>query len=123
LVSSLLWASNAFAHHSDSSSEFEVFVGAEAFHGGRRRCHPERSVAYRELGDDLLSVADTVEHRRTVGKQFPPYDADCPDSWGVEHLMHPELNEHVFVRWYTSDGLMNVAKHLLGCEERDLQGM
>ena len=68
-----------------------------------------------------LTRSGQWQHRRTVGKQFPPYDADCPDSWGVQHLMHPELGEPEFVRWYTSDGLVGVVKDLLGCEERDLQ--
>ncbi|KIJ67228.1 hypothetical protein HYDPIDRAFT_84682 [Hydnomerulius pinastri MD-312] len=55
-------------------------------------------------------------HRRTVGKQFPPFDNDNPDSWGVQHIMHPDLNEPVFAKWYTSSGLLNVAKELLNCE-------
>ena len=35
----------------------------------------------------------TWPHRRTVGKQFPPYGTDNPDSWGVQHLMNPYLGE------------------------------
>ena len=60
-------------------------------------------------------------HRRTVGKQFPPYGQDDPDSWGVQHVMHPDLHEPAFVRWYTSPKLLGVAKELLGCNEDDLQ--
>ncbi|KAF8530103.1 hypothetical protein BU17DRAFT_36078 [Hysterangium stoloniferum] len=60
-------------------------------------------------------------HRRTVGKQFPPFNADSPDSWGVQHVMHPDLGAPEFIRWYTSDGIVNVAKALLGCDEEDLQ--
>lgn len=60
-------------------------------------------------------------HRRTVGKQFPPFNADSPDSWGVQHVMHPELGAPEFVRWYTSDALVAVAKELLACSEDDLQ--
>lgn len=60
-------------------------------------------------------------HRRTVGKQFPPFNADNPDSWGVQHVMHPDLKAPEFVRWYTSDAVVEVAKELLGCEEKDLQ--
>jgi hypothetical protein len=56
-------------------------------------------------------------HRRTVGKQFPPFDNDNPDSWGVQHVMHPDLNEPAFARWYTSEGLRNVSKELLACED------
>lgn len=62
-------------------------------------------------------------HRRTWGRQFPPFgDDDKPeDSWGVQHLMHPELGEPVFARWYTTYGIMQVAQELLACEEEDLQ--
>lgn len=60
-------------------------------------------------------------HRRTVGKQFPPYGDDHPDSWGVQHLMHPELEEPAFIRWYTSDKFIAVVQELLGCQEDDLQ--
>lgn len=60
-------------------------------------------------------------HRRTVGKQFPPYGDDHPDSWGVQHVMHPELKEPAFARWYTSDALIGVCKELLGCQEEHLQ--
>ncbi|KAI6001820.1 hypothetical protein EDD15DRAFT_2227674 [Pisolithus albus] len=60
-------------------------------------------------------------HRRTVGRQFPPYDNDNPDSWGVQHVMHPDLGEPVFAEWYTSEGLLAVARELLQCEEDELQ--
>ena len=60
-------------------------------------------------------------HRRTVGRQFPPYDNDHPDSWGVQHLMHPDLGEPAFAEWYTSDSLLEVVKELLECEEDELQ--
>ena len=29
--------------------------------------------------------------RRTVGRQFPPFDESNDDSWGVQHVMHPDL--------------------------------
>ncbi|KAJ3715302.1 hypothetical protein DFJ43DRAFT_1213149 [Lentinula guzmanii] len=62
-------------------------------------------------------------YRRTVGKQFPPFDNDNPDSWGVQHVMHPDLGESaiVFSKWYTSDDLTRVCAELLQCEEKDLQ--
>lgn len=60
-------------------------------------------------------------HRRTVGKQFPPYGDDHPDSWGVQHVMHPDLKEPAFAKWYTSDALVGVCKELLGCKEEHLQ--
>ena len=60
-------------------------------------------------------------HRRTVGKQFPPFGEEDPDSWGVQHVMHPELRQPTFAKWYTSDPLIDVAKQLLDCQEEDLQ--
>ncbi|KAH7916096.1 hypothetical protein BJ138DRAFT_1140184 [Hygrophoropsis aurantiaca] len=60
-------------------------------------------------------------HRRTVGKQFPPFDNDNPDSWGVQHVMHPDLGEPAFAKWYTSDGLVGTAAQLLDCKEETLQ--
>lgn len=63
----------------------------------------------------------TWPHRRTVGKQFPPFDDANPDSWGVQHVMHPALGEPVFARWYTSEAVRTVAATLLGCEIGALQ--
>jgi hypothetical protein len=58
-------------------------------------------------------------HRRTVGKQFPPYDNSNPDSWGVQHLMHPDLGEPAFAEWYTSE--VQTVCRLLSCGEDKLQ--
>ncbi|KAJ3509579.1 hypothetical protein NLJ89_g5148 [Agrocybe chaxingu] len=60
-------------------------------------------------------------HRRTVGKQFPPYGDNDPDSWGVQHVMHPQLGESIFAKWYTSPKLLAAATSLLGCGVEDLQ--
>ncbi|KAH8105278.1 hypothetical protein BXZ70DRAFT_920164 [Cristinia sonorae] len=62
-------------------------------------------------------------HRRTVGRQFPPFDATNEDSWGVQHVMHPDLGEdaRVFREWYTSDEVCGVASKLIGCREDELQ--
>jgi hypothetical protein len=60
-------------------------------------------------------------HRRIVGKQFPPFVGDEPDSWGVQHIMHPDLHEPAFVRWYGSEGVVGAAMSLLACKEDELQ--
>ncbi|KAG8735789.1 hypothetical protein FRC12_017916 [Ceratobasidium sp. 428] len=60
-------------------------------------------------------------HRRIVGKQFPPFDGDEPDSWGVQHVMHPALGEPAFVRWLGSDRLVGAAASLLECSEDEIQ--
>lgn len=83
-----------------------------------------------ELDEPLRGAAERViartrsgewPHRRTVGKQFPPFDNDNPDSWGVQHLMHPNLEEPVFVEWYTSGPLVQTVCRLLNCDEDKLQ--
>ncbi|EJD00334.1 FtsJ-domain-containing protein [Fomitiporia mediterranea MF3/22] len=61
------------------------------------------------------------QHRRVLGKQFPPFDSDNPDSWGVQHIMHPDLKEPIFAKWYTGDELMGAAKSLLECGDEHLQ--
>lgn len=60
-------------------------------------------------------------HRRIVGKQFPPFVGDEPDSWGVQHIMHPDLGEPAFVRWYGSKGVVGAAMSLLECNEDQLE--
>ncbi|KLO08364.1 hypothetical protein SCHPADRAFT_916964 [Schizopora paradoxa] len=74
----------------------------------------------RALQEGIVRQGDWP-HRRVVGKQFPPYGDSNPDSWGVQHAMHPTLDEPAFVRWYTSDAVVDVVKQLLGREEGDLQ--
>src|ERR1700743_2892030 len=60
-------------------------------------------------------------HRRTVGKQFPPYGTGNPDSWGVQHVMHPDLAQPAFAQWYTSNEVVTAVQMLLGCKEDELQ--
>jgi len=59
--------------------------------------------------------------RRTVGRQFPPFDADNPDSWGVQHVMHPDLKEPAFAEYYASKPITDAVADLLECGEQDLQ--
>lgn len=76
----------------------------------------------------LQEAADTIvnrtregswPHRRTVGKQFPPFDNDHPDSWGCQHVMHPDLGKPgvIFSHWYTSDALTRVCMQLCSVSE------
>lgn len=62
-------------------------------------------------------------HRRVVGKQFPPYDTIIsPDSWGVQHLMHPDLPHHeLFTRFYGSSPLLDIAANLLKTSVANMQ--
>jgi hypothetical protein len=61
------------------------------------------------------------KYRRTVGTQFPPWGEENPDSWGIQHVMHPDLGEPAFARWYTSKAVTQTAQELLNCEQDELQ--
>lgn len=84
---------------------------------------PETFEALKEACDHAIAKTRTGSwpHRRTVGRQFPPFDDSNPDSWGIQHIMHPDLEEPTFAEWYTSDALINVSKELLQCNEDELQ--
>ena len=78
---------------------------------------------------DLLTATERVvartrsgswTHARVVGKQFPPYGVG-DDVWGVQHVMHPALEEPAFARWYAGDVLRGAAKTLLKCQDDHLQ--
>ncbi|KAF4449410.1 nicotinamide N-methyltransferase [Fusarium albosuccineum] len=61
---------------------------------------------------------------RTVGKQFPPWDASQAREhgiWGVQHLMNPELPGHeLFTQLYFSEAILGIVKQLLQCEDEHL---
>ena len=83
----------------------------------------ELDTPLREATERAISKTRSGEwpHRRTVGKQFPPYNDNNPDSWGVQHLMHPDLGEPIFAEWYTSEALVRTICRLLDCSEGKLQ--
>ena len=81
------------------------------------------------LYSDLCSAADAVtdlarRHQwsqvRVVGKQFPPWTAG-DDVWGVQNLMHPQLHQPVFSKWYGSDDMLAVSAALMHCSKEEMQ--
>jgi len=84
---------------------------------------PEQHTVLEEACEIAISKTRSGEwsHRRTVGKQFPPYGDENSDSWGVQHIMHPQLGLPAFAKWYTSDPLVDVVTQLLDCQEENLQ--
>ncbi|KAI9277586.1 hypothetical protein BY458DRAFT_504512 [Sporodiniella umbellata] len=60
------------------------------------------------------------EHRRLVGTQFPPW-TEGTDVWGIQHLLHPKLNERAFAEWYGSPKLLESVQQLLGVKHDELQ--
>ena len=84
---------------------------------------PEEMKALQDAGERVIAAtrSGAWPHRRVVGKQFPPFGEADPDSWGVQNVMHPDLHEPIFARWYTGDALVGVITKLLECDEKDLQ--
>ncbi|KAK4044328.1 hypothetical protein C8A01DRAFT_42989 [Parachaetomium inaequale] len=85
---------------------------------------PAELAALRAAAANLTATARTGAwpHVRTVGKQFPPWDASLVPSqagiWGVQHLLHPDLpvspeERALFVRLYFHERLLGVARELL----------
>ncbi|KAF6767569.1 Phytanoyl-CoA dioxygenase [Kalmanozyma brasiliensis GHG001] len=70
-------------------------------------------------------------HRRVVGNAFPPFTKDNRDSWGVQHIMNPQLDvagpsqgaslSSTFQRFYGSSPLLEIASLLIGAEVNDMQ--
>ncbi|KAF3901441.1 hypothetical protein ABW21_db0203346 [Orbilia brochopaga] len=52
-------------------------------------------------------------HRRIVGKAFPPWPAAGPDIWGIQHLMHPDMNLPLFKDIYVNPTLLSTASQIL----------
>ncbi|KAK4457389.1 hypothetical protein QBC42DRAFT_350512 [Cladorrhinum samala] len=72
-----------------------------------------------------LARAGKWPHVRTVGKQFPPWDASLAvrdGIWGVQHLMHPSLGPRsaLFAQLYFNPALLSVCSALLQCGPEEL---
>lgn len=85
-------------------------VPNESFQNLTEAC--DRTVAKARAGE--------WQHRRLVGTQFPPWK-EGTDVWGVQHLMHPDLNEPEFAKWYGNNLLQEAVCELLGAKKEDLQ--
>ncbi|KAL2260063.1 hypothetical protein VTK26DRAFT_6048 [Humicola hyalothermophila] len=86
---------------------------------------PDELATLRAAASNITSVARQGRwpHVRTVGKQFPPWDASLvPHTtgiWGVQHLLHPDLPVSVedraaFVRCYFDGRVLGVVAELVG---------
>ncbi|CBQ73565.1 conserved hypothetical protein [Sporisorium reilianum SRZ2] len=70
-------------------------------------------------------------HRRVVGNAFPPFTKDNRDSWGVQHIMNPQLDtlapsptaslSKQFQQFYASSPLVEIASLLIGAEAHEMQ--
>ncbi|KAI7896970.1 uncharacterized protein EV154DRAFT_454977 [Mucor mucedo] len=82
----------------------------------------EMFIRLREACDRVVDRARKGDwnYRRLVGTQFPPWN-EGTDVWGVQHMMHPDLNEPVFAEWYGSPDLLAAVEQLLHTGHEDLQ--
>lgn len=105
--------------------ERDGYVVVEGIFGGSKESAAQNIDALRRASADATSMtrAGKWAHRRIIGKQFPPYDTvSSPDSWGVQHLLHPDLPHHdVFADFYGSSPLLDVAAYLLDTTEDKMQ--
>lgn len=85
---------------------------------------PTQLAPLREAATKLTTLArkGAWPHVRTVGKQFPPWDASLvPDQagiWGVQHLLHPDLplsgeERGLFQGVYFGEGVLRVVGEVL----------
>lgn len=85
-----------------------------------------------DLYEPLCEAADRVTEKgrqgewdnvRIVGKQFPPWSAEDrkQGTWGVQNIMHPDLNEPIFAEWYGSDDMLDVSAALMGVGREAMQ--
>ncbi|KAI8339002.1 hypothetical protein BC941DRAFT_460577 [Chlamydoabsidia padenii] len=82
----------------------------------------EQLLKLRDACERVINKARSGEwkHCRLVGTQFPPWTKG-DDVWGVQHVLHPELGEPVFMEWYGSDALLNAVCQLLDTKRDGLQ--
>jgi hypothetical protein len=136
LVSSLLWANYAFAHHADSSSEFEVFVGAEAFHGsGQARSDVADPLfdadlifgltrrQFRVFGEYYATSNEHDLERLQLGFEFLPETVlwfgrfhEPGSAWNTQHhhgqYLQTAITRPFIERWEDESGL--IPQHITG---------
>lgn len=68
----------------------------------------------REAADRVVERTRGHEwpYKRTVGKQFPPWKDESSDVWGVQHIMHPALQQPAFAACYFSAPMLEIATRL-----------
>ncbi|KAJ3243805.1 hypothetical protein HDU78_011790 [Chytriomyces hyalinus] len=83
----------------------------------------EQMITLRDACDRAVAKARNGEWklRRVVGVQFPPWGEEAEDCWGVQHIMHPDMHEPEFAKWYGSDKLLDAVCEILESKEPELQ--
>jgi hypothetical protein len=128
LVSSLAWANSAFAQREHSSSEFEVFVAAEGFHGTGQTYAGDADPwidadlvfgltqhQFRVFGEYYIASDELNLERFQMGFEFVPDTVLWLDrfhqpasGWNAEHHHGPYLQTDItrpyIERWEDEQG-------------------
>ncbi|KAI8986952.1 hypothetical protein BDB01DRAFT_849116 [Pilobolus umbonatus] len=83
---------------------------------------PDLFTRLRDACDRAVERARKGEwkYTRLVGTQFPPWK-EGTDIWGIQHVMHPQLNEPVFAEYYGSNAIQQAVCELLDTQPSQLQ--
>jgi hypothetical protein len=133
---SLPWAGSAFAQHEHSSSDFEVFVAAEAFHGTRptRREDADPWIntdvvfgttkhQFRVFGEYYITPGERDLERFQMGFEFVPETVlwlgrfhQPASAWNTEHhhgqYLQTDITRPYIERWEDEHGL--IPQHITG---------
>src|ERR1700682_4347668 len=133
---SLPWAGSAFAQHEHSSSDFEVFVAAEAFHGTRetRREDADPCVdadvvfgitkhQFRVFGEYYITPGERDLERFQMGFEFVPETVlwlgrfhQPASAWNTEHhhgqYLQTDITRPYIERWEDEHGI--IPQHITG---------
>jgi hypothetical protein len=133
---SLPWAGSAFAQHEHSSSDFEVFVAAEAFHGTRQTRREDADPwidadvvfgitkhQFRVFGEYYITPGERDLERFQMGFEFVPETVlwigrfhQPASAWNTEHhhgqYLQTDITRPYIERWEDEHGL--IPQHITG---------
>jgi hypothetical protein len=136
LVSSLFWANSAFAQHEHTSSEFEVFVAAEAFHGTGQTHAGDADPwidadlvfgltqhQFRVFGEYYITPDERDLERFQMGFEFVPDTVlwlgrfhQPASAWNTEHhhgqYLQTDITRPYIERWEDEQGI--IPQHITG---------
>jgi hypothetical protein len=133
---SLPWTGSAFAQHEHSSSDFEVFVAAEAFHGTRQTRREDADPwidadvvfgitkhQFRVFGEYYITPGERDLERFQMGFEFVPETVlwlgrfhQPASAWNTEHhhgqYLQTDITRPYIERWEDEHGL--IPQHITG---------
>ena len=136
LLLSLAWANSALAQHEHSSSDFEVFVAAEAFHGTRQTRLGDADPwidadvvfgatqhQFRVFGEYYITPDERDLERLQMGFEFVPETVlwlgrfhQPASAWNTEHhhgqYLQTDITRPYIERWEDEHGI--IPQHITG---------